>query len=231
MKCLALFLRGPMQSWGVFGKFGERPTLSHPSKSGLIGMLAAASGIDRTDDAWLARAAGLSLSVRTYHVGPCLLDFHTVGGGYDRSTWAGRRSIPVKAEDGKPGTTALTRREYLQDAAFGIVLSGDDSSLVEQLAESLRDPVWGVWLGRKSCIPTEPVLVGVSDGMTGAWDMVEARVRRIRGECIAVHEEVSECGISEADDLLPDVPLSFASRRFGVRSVSYTCGEATQGIR
>lgn len=220
MKHLALFLRAPLQSWGVSGKFGERPTMSFPSRSGVLGLLAAATGIDRSDDAWLERAAKIRFSVRAYRTGPRLSDYHTVGGGYDKDHPRERRCIPAKAEDGKPGNTALTRREYLQDAVFGVVLSGDDDSFLEQIASGAQDPVWGVWLGRKSCIPTEPIFAGLMDSEDAAWELLKKRAERLARSDTQL-TSVVECEPRRADDLIPDVPLSFARREYGVRAVEY----------
>lgn len=221
MKHLALFLRAPLQSWGVSGKFGERPTMSFPSKSAVLGMLAAAVGIDRSDDAWLQRAAQMRFSVRAFKAGPRLSDYHTVGGGYETKSLRGRRSVPAKAEDGKPGNTALTRREYLQDTTFGVLLSGDDDALLEQIAHRVQDPVWGIWLGRKSCIPTAPVFAGLLETETKAWKILLDRAG-LEKECGKTYPSVEECDAAQADDLIPDVPLSFSTRTFGVRPVEYS---------
>ena len=231
MKHLALFLRAPLQSWGVSGKFGERPTMSFPSKSGVLGLLAAATGIDRSDDAWLGRAAKMRFSVRAYRTGPRLSDYHTVGGGYrtDKDHPRERRCVPATAEDGKPGNTALTRREYLQDTVFGVVLSGDDDLLLEQISNGIQDPVWGIWLGRKSCIPTAPVFAGLTESEDKAWAFLAKRAEALDEQSEACHSAVVECEPSQADDLIPDVPLSFARRTYGVRAVEYTqdSGEAS----
>lgn len=223
MKHLALFLRGPMQSWGVSGKFGERPTMSFPSKSGVLGMLAAAVGIDRENIAWLQGAAELKFAVRTYKTGTRLSDYHTVGGGFDSGSKSvrERRSIPAKAEDGKPGKTALTRREYLQDTVFGVVLSGDDA-LIQQMADGLRNPVWGIWLGRKSCIPTEPVFAGLAETEEEAWGILAMRAEFARCKLGETVLAMTECEPSVADDLLPDLPVSFGKRQFGARAVAYS---------
>lgn len=44
MGTLLLKLAGPLQAWGVESKFDERRTLNFPTKSGVIGMVAAALG-------------------------------------------------------------------------------------------------------------------------------------------------------------------------------------------
>jgi len=47
MPTLLLRLVGPMQSWGTTSRFDQRDTGKEPSKSGVIGLVAAALGIDR----------------------------------------------------------------------------------------------------------------------------------------------------------------------------------------
>ena len=50
MKFLALYLRASLQSWGAASKFGDRGTLDAPTRSGLLGMIVAACGIDKNDE-------------------------------------------------------------------------------------------------------------------------------------------------------------------------------------
>ena len=151
MKHLALYLRAPLQSWGASSKFGDRGTLDAPTRSGLLGLLAAACGVDKNDETrdreWLARAAKLSVAVLAFRRGDRMPDYHTVGARYDRDDPWQKRMIPTKAEDGSPKKDAtVTHRDYLADSVFGAVLSGDDA-LVDEMATGLADPVWGVWLG------------------------------------------------------------------------------------
>ena len=57
---LALVLAGPSQSWGHQSLFTRRNTLPFPTKSGLVGLLAAAEGIDRHAPDHEERVAGLA---------------------------------------------------------------------------------------------------------------------------------------------------------------------------
>lgn len=59
MPTLLLRLTGPMQSWGTTSRFDQRDTGKEPSKSGVIGLLAAAFGIDRNE--WSADLQALTL--------------------------------------------------------------------------------------------------------------------------------------------------------------------------
>ena len=230
MKHLALYLRAPLQSWGASSKFGDRGTLDAPTRSGLLGLLAAACGVDKNDEArdreWLARAAKLSVAVLAFRRGDRMPDYHTVGARYDRDDPWQKRMIPT-TPDGKPRGTDLTHRNYLADSVFGAVLSGDDA-LVDEMAAGLVDPVWGIWLGRKSCIPTEPIFAGVFESEDAARNALAGRLRGslergggkvAGGDSTDVAFSVLEARAGEEDETLLDIPVSFGRREFHARRV------------
>lgn len=230
MKHLALYLRAPLQSWGASSKFGDRGTLDAPTRSGLLGLLAAACGVDKNDEArdreWLARAAKLSVAVLAFRRGDRMPDYHTVGARYDRDDPWQKRMIPT-TPDGKPRGTDLTHRNYLADSVFGAVLSGDDA-LVDEMAAGLVDPVWGIWLGRKSCIPTEPIFAGVFESEDAARNALAGRLRgslergggKVAGDdSTDVAFSVLEARAGEEDETLLDIPVSFGRREFHARRV------------
>lgn len=175
---LAFFLDGPMQSWGVSSRFQRRGSESFPSKSGVIGLLAAALGMDKhapDESGQLEPLAKTRFSV--YRVTPenlhrqvlRLEDFHTVGGGYDAKDPVERLRISHKASGG-PSTTVITHRTYLTEARFVVVLEGESGTLA-RCRTALEDPQWGVWFGRKSCLPASPltpVLAGSKAEALGA---------------------------------------------------------------
>ena len=75
MPVLLMRLAAPMQSWGASSRFTRRETEMMPTKSGVIGMLAAALGIGRDEP--LTRFAGLRFGVRIDQPGTIMSDFHT----------------------------------------------------------------------------------------------------------------------------------------------------------
>lgn len=152
MKSVVLRLEGPLQSWGTQGRFSERDTDSEPSKSGVLGLVGAALGMSRDDEARLEALNGLEMAVRVDREGRLLRDFHTVGGGQ----FPGVKNYSVSGTK----DPVLTNRYYLMDASFVVALGGDEA-LVESLAHALRDPVYPLFLGRRSCTPSAPVLIGV----------------------------------------------------------------------
>ena len=165
---LAFLIDAPLQSWGASSKFQRRETEGWPTKSALIGVLAAALGIDKhapDEAARIASLAALCFSVfrwpKTVPV-TRLADFHTIGGGYDKTSPVEKLHIPCKAGDGSPFGTVITRRTYLTDARFIALFQGDQATL-EAASAALLDPVWGVWFGRKTCIPAEPLSPVIAD--------------------------------------------------------------------
>ncbi|MBI5641761.1 MAG: type I-E CRISPR-associated protein Cas5/CasD [Nitrospirae bacterium] len=232
---LALRLEGPLQSWGFDSQYSRRNTGLMPTKSAIAGMCCAALGYARgneKEEAFLERFGKVKmtaialprqrnkkdLSVRR------LQDYHTVGGGYDPNNPNERGSITVSAEDGKPrakngqALAVLTHRQYLTDATFGVLLEGD-VTLLSDIVTALADPKWGIWLGRKTCIPTAPVLVGLKEYRDNLLLLLKEKrddaLRLLIGEkpldSLAYQEEVES--FVDGKDSLPDQPISFASDR------------------
>lgn len=75
MKNMLLTLKGPMQSWGTSSRFTKRRTSSEPSKSGIIGLLAAAQGRRRVDP--VEDLVDLKMAARIDQPGTRERDFHT----------------------------------------------------------------------------------------------------------------------------------------------------------
>lgn len=154
MSTLLLRLAGPLQSWGYRSRFSDRDTGLEPTKSGVVGLLCCALGQRRS--ARPDKLAALTMHVRVDRQGTLLKDFHTAGGGVFR----GSRDYFAPTSSGAKGKNpVVTERHYLQDASFLVALEGDDG-LISMLAEKLADPDWPLALGRRSCPPSEPVLVG-----------------------------------------------------------------------
>ena len=216
---LALYLDAPLQSWGYQSKFDRRTTLSYPTRSGIMGMLCAALGYERDDMVSLASLARLRMQVLVFQQQSRMTDFHTVGGGWDKKVHP--RNVVRKA-DGKPGSTVVTHREYLESARFGVVLSGDREQLAI-IADALKNPRWGIWLGRKACVPASPVFQGLFDTHEDAarhLSYVATTEGRQHHVCVTkrvVHEVDT---FEDGTDTLMDVPLDFAHRTFAPRRVA-----------
>ena len=87
MPTLLLRLAGPMQSWGTTSRFDQRDTGKEPSKSGVVGLLTAALGIDR--EVWndeLKSLAALTMAVRHDRPGVLKCDYQIACQGTDDVT-------------------------------------------------------------------------------------------------------------------------------------------------
>ncbi len=138
MSTLLMRLAAPLQSWGTESKFDIRRTGREPTKSGVIGLLAAALGRNRDES--LDDLCGLRFGVRVDREGELLRDFHM-----------------VKSEK----TSYLTYRYYLCDAIFLAGVESEDEDLLNELDEALRHPAYPLYLGRRSCPPTQPISLGI----------------------------------------------------------------------
>lgn len=238
---LALLLDGPLQSWGFSSRFQRRTTELYPSKSAVIGLISAAMGLAKGSDEEsraLPELARLRMTTITIprrirdgegHPLPIrrLEDFHTTGGGYDKKTQ--RQFIPRKASGGPCDNPTVSHRQYLLDARFGVILAGD-RSLLERIAASLKDPVWGIWLGRKNCIPAEPILRGLL-GTRGEAE--RALVGDAPVDRFTRMEEVES--FDSGTDSYNDQPVSFGrsdssaeGRAFTARRIKLTVGKAPE---
>lgn len=139
MTTLLLRLAGPLQSWGESSRFARRTTERAPTKSGVLGLLAAAAGRRRTDP--LEDLLELQFAVRVDQPGRIERDFQTsIGPGGSR--------FP------------LTDRYYLTDAVFLAAVEGEEG-LIRGLDDALRSPAFPLYLGRRSCVPEGRISLGV----------------------------------------------------------------------
>lgn len=206
MNTLLLRLAGPMQSWGDSSRFTKRHTASQPTKSGVLGLLAAAQGRRRTDP--IEDLAGLWFGVRVDQRGQLMRDFQTA------RTLDGRESMP------------LAMKYYLSDAAFVAAVSGP-ASLVAGLAEAVQAPRFPLYLGRRGCPPSRPVFLEVSrlsapEALRSTPWQAADWYRAEQGR--EVHLELLTDDLPDEEhphELVRDLPLSYdpAGREYGWRRV------------
>lgn len=205
MHTLLLRLCGPMQSWGVQSRFTVRDTGLEPSKSGVIGLLCAALGIDRADDAALRPLAALRMGVRADREGVLKMDYHT--------------AKDVLKAGGGLKETEVSRRYYLADACFLVGLAGEDLPLLQRIHAALKNPVWPLFLGRKAFVPAEPPYL--LDGLRLNTDL-ETALKTYPPLTARLSPQQARLALEDADGYLvrPDQPLSFGQRRFAPRRLS-----------
>ncbi|MFI6922005.1 type I-E CRISPR-associated protein Cas5/CasD [Nonomuraea spiralis] len=211
MSVLLMQLAGPLQSWGASSRFARRSTEAAPTKSAVVGLLAAAQGRERTDD--LADLGALRFGVRIDQPGTVLRDFQTA------HHFVGGEAMPV------------SERFYLADAVFVAGVEGD-GDLIDQLHHALLAPVFLPYLGRRSCPPARSVAMGVDHDHAleqvlrrQEWQAAGWYQRRRRKEQQIELEIFLEATPEDGPvDSLRDQPVSFdpLHRRYALRGVRRT---------
>lgn len=152
-------LYGPMASWGEIAVGEERDTASHPTRTAILGLCAAARGIPRTEEEQLLEFNNsLGVAVCVHAPGDIMRDFHTV------QVPSGKRArdLPTRRDEidyGKLNAT-LTKRHYRTDAYYVACLWRRDPEgpvTLPGLAEALETPEFSLFLGRKCCVPALPL--------------------------------------------------------------------------
>jgi CRISPR system Cascade subunit CasD len=151
MKTILLKFAGPVQSWGTSSQFESRSTNRYPSKSAVVGMLAASFGYSR-DDKRIDQYNQLDFAIRVDQPGKLLTDYHI--------------AQKTKA-DGEVDQVYVTNRQYLQDAVFVVALGCDDEDWMAEIEYALRHPYFQPFLGRRSNPLTADFFIG-----TGSQDVI-----------------------------------------------------------
>lgn len=205
---LKLLLKGPMQSWADDSRYMVRATALTPSKSAIVGLLAAAQGRRRSDP--IEDLVDLHFAVRVDQSGSLLRDYQTA------QPWQQDPSKPAK----------LITRTFLTDAAFLVAVESPHRDVLEGLEENLRQPKFPLYLGRRSC-PVSPDLVqGIVD-----LSAEEALMAEEKWFATTMHKKERSTSVrlpiyrdgrdGEVGITRQDVPLSFdpAHRKYGWRQV------------
>lgn len=158
-------LYGSLASWGDIAVGEQRPTTPHPSKSAILGLIAAALGIRRhEDDRQQALIEGYGYAVRVDAPGVLLRDYHTTQIPDTTSRLKHLRSRRDETRDRQNLYTILSSRDYRANGLYTACLWPRETApeSLEALAAALRRPRLPLYLGRKSCplaLPLAPVIL------------------------------------------------------------------------
>ena len=163
MRILLFTLYAPMASFGEIAVGERRMSWARPGRSAILGLVAAAQGIQRTDEAsHRALEEGLYYAVRTDAPGRPLVDYHTAQAPKSRRgrTFATRMD-ELEADD---LNTVLSNREWRTDTCFTVALWRRPNASIDldQIASALQRPHFALYAGRKSAplgLPLNPAIV------------------------------------------------------------------------
>jgi len=158
-----------MASWGEIAVGATRHTANYPSKSAIIGLMAAALGIKRSDEkAQQQMQQGYEIAVEVYAQGSLLRDYHTteVPMGKILSHWRTRKDEVMAiqhqersvAKSNRPNPV-LSSREYRSDALALVAVKALENAPFDlpTIQEHLNRPRFHLYLGRKSCPLAAPL--------------------------------------------------------------------------
>lgn len=172
MEFLVFQLQAPLSSWGEPAVGEYRGSALHPSQSALIGLLGAALGMRREDEAAHARLRdGLCFAVGVLSGGSLMRDFHTAqvpkqSALKNRAHATRQHELAVDSQD---LSTILSTRDHRQNAASLVAVQAranvaSSAYSLGQLAGALRRPQFTLYLGRKACVPAAPLWPQVIEG-------------------------------------------------------------------
>ena len=206
-----------MQSWADDSRYLVRATALTPSKSAIVGLLAAAQGRRRVDS--IEDLVALSFAVRIDQPGTLVRDYQTA------HPW---QTHPK--DNGK-----VITRTFLTDATFLVAVESPHREVLEGLEENLKCPRFPLYLGRRSC-PVHPGLVqGIVDLSAEEalmaeeqWFATDAhKQERSTTVRLAIYRDGRE---GESGVARQDVPLSFnpEHRKYDWRQVVYAGDKVIQ---
>ena len=188
---LVFTLAAPLASFGTLAVGERRPTWDRPSKSQTVGLIAAALGIERSEEErQRALARSFGFAVRVDDAGQLLTDYHTTqqpsGASVRRRL---REGLPVDTRRDEllcdDIETGLSRRELRESVAYTIALweLADAAVPLANIERGLCAPGFVLYAGRKANalqFPCGPALVEAADvvGAFAAFDADEAEARR-----------------------------------------------------
>lgn len=145
MKTILLKFAGPLQSWGTSSHFETRHTDFYPSKSAVIGMIAASLGYRRNEDEKIRKLNELDFAVRVDQQGNLLRDWHN-------------------AKSDKRKDPYTTNRYYLEDAVFVVAISHQNYAFIQMIEDGLRSPYFQPFMGRRACpLPVDFIVQVTND--------------------------------------------------------------------
>ncbi len=177
MEFLVLRFDAPLMSFGTVAVDQIRETADYPALSMVAGLLGNALGYDHSEWNKLQRLQErIRFAVRQDRAGERLVDYQTVDLGQD-FLLSGWTTFGREQKRGGGGSSArgthIRLRHYLADAVYTVVLTldpPDDKPALGDVEQALRRPARPLFIGRKCCIPSRPILAGKGS----AKDLLEA---------------------------------------------------------
>lgn len=217
MKYLVLNLKGHLMSFGEGDYWDVRGTNSFPTKSFVVGLIAAGLGYSRKDTEKIRNISeSIGVACREDKHPTILRDYHTI--------------LDTKKADGKKNENAVVSpRYYLADASFTVLVGIKNESIKDQIINSFIDPVWPCYLGRKSCVPSSPIFNHTEiDEENDYLAFLKLRPKETTNDQEKIYSCVGENYSNGRLSYVKDDVISFEPRVYKERKVYYYTLSSTQ---
>jgi len=215
---LVLSLVAPMGAFGDLAGHEWRNSCQWPGRAAILGLIGAALGVRRDDQAGQKALAVWRTAVSVLSTGPIWRDFHTV-----QTVPSVRIKRPATRSDAiaalRPNDNGvITRREYMSDCAFGVALWGGE---MMPLRLALEKPKFTPYLGRKSCPLSAPMAPRTvqSEDVIGALAQIKLpgflNLESDQPALIASEEDIG----TQRYEIRWDDPIDRVTWHFGPRKV------------
>lgn len=148
LRTLLLKFSGPLQSWGTNSDFETRHTDLYPSKSAVIGLVAASLGYRRDEYEEIQKLNELDFAVRIDQKGNLKRDYQTA---------------KSYKKNGDVLRTYVTNRYYIEDGIFSVALGHDNNEFIEGISYAVQNPYFQSYMGRRSLPLTSDFYIGIVD--------------------------------------------------------------------
>lgn len=202
MKTLILKTEG-LSAYGLQTFDVHRRANHFPTRSAIVGLLAAAIGITRKEQQALYELSeSITTAVQVNETGEKIMDYHTV---------QNFRSPEGKIQKG----TKPTYREYWCDSEHTFAISAG-SDLIIQLEQAVKAPKFNLFQGRKCCPLTRPLFERIVDENNPA---IALKKLRANGQIFSDVQGDNEVARIQVRDRLTRVPRKYAMRLVFVSGV------------
>lgn len=166
MDCLMLRLDAPLISFGGVVIDQINPVERFPGRSLLTGLFGNALGWDHRDTARLAQLQARLRHAARWDAEPeRIVDYHTVDLGQEHLVGTGWTTRGRREDRGSGEATSGTHQRYRHYWANGVAtlavtLAGAGDPDLDGLERALHRPARPLFIGRKTCLPATPLLLG-----------------------------------------------------------------------
>lgn len=168
MDILLLRLDAPLMSFGAPIVDNRGVIQPYPALSMITGLLGNALGYDHTESEALdALQRRIRYAVRQDRRGERLRDYQTVDFSKpymdDARAWTTRGELETRKGGSASSGTHIRLRDYWADAVYTVALTldpPDETPSLDDVNGALQRPERPLFIGRKTCLPAAPLLLG-----------------------------------------------------------------------